>query len=167
MIKEKYYKAILELQKTKSINSISVRDIATQLEITTGSIYYHFSGKNDLLNQMFCFYEHNLELFIEKHQDEELALFLKSYIDYGIKHNEQFCFINQSEIADFLTSESIAYSYQVHLKLIDKMQIKKEQVHKKVIVLGAIRSLLTAPDYYEACNQELLIKELINVINSK
>ncbi len=167
MIKEKYYKAILELQKTKNINSISVRDIATQLEITTGSIYYHFSGKNDLLNQMFCFYEHNLELFIEEHQADKLSQFLKSYINYGIAHNEQFRFINQSEIAHFLTEESIAYSYQVHLKLIDKMQIQKEHTHKKVIVLGAIRSLLTAPDYYEVCNQDLLIKELIKVINSK
>lgn len=166
MNREKYYQAILNLQKHKSITNISMRDIAKELNITTGSLYYHFSGKNDLLNKMFCFYKHSLEEFIIEHQQDDLTSFLNEYINYNKKYIDQFRFTSQSEIANFLTEESISYSHDIHLKLIEKLQINPEDKHIKIIVLGSIRSMLTAPSFYDYPNQDKLVFELIKIIKS-
>lgn len=166
MVREKYYQAILDLQQQKSIASISVRDIAKQLNITTGSLYYHFTGKNDLLNKMFCYYRKEMEIFLDQHEKDDLETFLNQYIDYEMENIEQFRFAFKSELANFLTEESILYSRSIHVRLMEKMEIDPMQTHKKIIVLGSIRSLLTAPSYHDKPDKQMFVKELIKIIKS-
>lgn len=70
MKKPVYYQAILDLSKTKTLATISMRDIAKQLNISNGSLYYHFKSKEDLLNQMFRYYKQQVSDVLEPVDNE-------------------------------------------------------------------------------------------------
>ncbi|MEA5021182.1 MAG: TetR/AcrR family transcriptional regulator [Gordonibacter sp.] len=47
--KQRIIDAAIDVIKEKSVEAASMRDIAKRAGITTGSIYYHYESKNDLL----------------------------------------------------------------------------------------------------------------------
>ena len=48
--REKIILAAEELITSKGVNSFSLRDIANYLDISTGSLYYHFKAKDDIIS---------------------------------------------------------------------------------------------------------------------
>lgn len=165
MVKTKYYQAILELSAEKSLAAISVRDISNHLGISTGSLYYQFSGKNDLLNQMFRYYKNSLGDYIENLSDDPTAL-LNSYLDYSFAHNLEFRFVYSSELSNLLDRESLEVSLNNHKKILKKLNLEYgNDAHITTIVFGTMRAYLMAPSYMLQCNQVKLVDELVNIIN--
>lgn len=166
MKKIKYFQAILELTENKSITTISMRDIANHMDLSTGSLYYHFKGKDDLLNQMFLHYKQNIHDYITTVSGDNLELLIK-YLDYNFKHNLEFGFIYSSEILKFLDSKSLQVSKQQHIYLIEKLDLKySRDAHITTIVFGTMRAYLMAPSYMLKCDQRKLATELNNIITN-
>ena len=55
--KEKIFDAAIELFANKGFKGTSVREIASALGLTEGAIYRHFSGKDEILAQVFTYAE--------------------------------------------------------------------------------------------------------------
>lgn len=164
MKKEMYYNAVLDLNVEKGLYAISVRDISTKLGISTGALYYQFKNKDDLFNSMFMFYKKQFEQFVDNGSNDPFT-FLVSYIDYYETRPEQFNFIFSSELGNFLNEASIQYSLLVHLKMLSKLGlIRGQHSHIISIVLGSIRTHLTAPEYYVKPDKELFVATLVKVI---
>lgn len=166
MKKLKYYNAILELTKEKGLAAISVRDIANHLNISTGSLYYQFDGKNDLLNKMFIYYKQEFSNFLDT-LDNDTHTIVSNYLEYNMNHHLQFKFVYSGELSELLNEESLRMSLATHLKLLDKLGLDYDQdSHIITIVLGTIRAYLFAPSYMKRCDQQLLVEELVKIINN-
>lgn len=163
MKKIKFYNAVLELSKTKHISTISVRDIANHLGISTGALYYQFKSKDDLLNEMFVYYKLEYDEFIEE-LDTDPTTFLQAYLDYYSRYIDQFKFTYSSELAHILNHTSLVTSLSSHLKTLDKIGLDYEKdAHLVTIIFGTIRAYLLAPDYMKKCDQKLMIEELVKL----
>jgi AcrR family transcriptional regulator len=55
--KEKIFDAAIDLFANKGFRGTSVREIASALDLTEGAIYRHFSGKDEILEQVFTYAE--------------------------------------------------------------------------------------------------------------
>ncbi|WOO87524.1 TetR/AcrR family transcriptional regulator [Mollicutes bacterium LVI A0039] len=166
MKKTIYYDAILELSAVKSLATISVRDIATHLGISTGSLYYHFTNKDDLVTQMFCFYKKQLDEFLDNAKPDA-ELLLTEYLEFYEARTGQFKFVYSSELGNILSQDALDYSLQIHLKFLDKLGLDfKTDAHITTIIFGTIRAYLLAPDYMHKCDQTLMIKELVTILNA-
>jgi AcrR family transcriptional regulator len=55
--KEKIFDAAIDLFANKGFRGTSVREIASALGLTEGAIYRHFSGKDEILEQVFSYAE--------------------------------------------------------------------------------------------------------------
>ncbi len=167
MKKEVYYQAILELTATKTLTSISVRDIAKHLEISTGSLYYHFKSKEDLLNQMFIYYKTKHADYIASIDSEDIKTLLLKHIEYNNEHKSEFSFVYSTELANILNQESLALSLEAHLSFLDKLGLDYERdSHITTIIFGTIRSYLISPSYMLRCDKEQLVSELTSILNN-
>lgn len=166
MEKVAFYQAILKLSTTKPLNMISVRDISHELGISTGALYYQFKNKRDLLNQMFIHYKQELEQFIDSLSGSKQDI-LSSYLEYCQSHLPEYNFFLSSELVNSLQQESIEYSATVHRKILNKLEIDFDnQNYLNAIVMGTIRSMLTAPSYFSCKHDsEQIIDVLIDVID--
>lgn len=166
MKKIKYFEAILELTKEKSLNTISVRDIANHLELSTGSLYYQFNGKSDLLNQMFIYYKQQIDDHM-KDIDNDYYQFFSTYLSYNIEHNLEFRFIYSSELANLLSPEALKLSLDIHLNLLKKLGLDYYQdSHMITIIFGTMRAYLMAPSYMVQCDADKLARELVTILNN-
>lgn len=163
MKKEKYYDAVLHLSESKSLTSISVRDIANYLNISTGSLYYQFANKDDLLNSMFIKYKAQMLNILKP--CTSITQLLKLYLEYNSENIAAFKFTYSSELAHFLTQDSKDFSFNVHLQLLEILNLKyQDDSHITTIIFGTMRAYLIAPDYMLRCDQDKLIIELVNII---
>lgn len=161
MKKEVYYQAILELTTEKTLTSISVRDIAKHLNISTGSLYYHFKSKEDLLNQMFIFYKSKHAEYIASIDGDIKTLLLK-HIEYNQNHKTEFAFVYSTELGNILSEESLQLSLNAHLTFLKKLGLEyRRDTHITTIIFGTIRSYLISPSYMLRCDIEQLVNELV------
>ncbi len=166
MKKPVYYQAILDLSKTKTLATISMRDIAKQLNVSTGSLYYHFESKEDLLNQMFRYYKQQISSVLDP-IDNETSKVITSYLNYNFTHNSEFRFVYSSELSNLLDDQSLELSLHFHLLLLKKLGLQyRTDSHIITILFGTMRSYLNAPSYMQRCDQELLVTELTTIVEN-
>lgn len=166
MQKTDYYNAILELSNTKTLNTISVRDIAKYLNISTGALYYQFTSKEDLINQMFIYYKQQLDDYINTLDDDPYTL-LSSYLSYNFEHNLEFNFVYSSELSSFLCSEALEMSLHSHLNLLSKLGLNySKDAHITTIIFGTMRAYLLAPSYMNRCDPKQLTNQLVHILNN-
>lgn len=89
-------KTAIKTVNTKGFEKATMEEIATELKMTKGSLYYYFKNKNDLMYQ--CHY-HVLSQAIEIHEkhllekwspSELLAAMISTHIDFAIDEKEIF-----------------------------------------------------------------------------
>ncbi len=162
----KYFEAILELSKEKTLNTISVRDIANNLDTSTGSLYYQFRSKEDLINQMFVYYRTQANEFLLE-VDNDPYTFFSTYLRYNLKHNLEFKFIYSSEISNMLNDQSIEVALATHLALLDKIGLNlTTDAHMVAIIFGTMRAYLMAPAYIKQCEPDQVARELASILNN-
>lgn len=59
--RDKIILAVEELIASKGVNSFSLRDIAKYLNISTGSLYYHFKTKDEIISAIIDIHFNDLE----------------------------------------------------------------------------------------------------------
>lgn len=100
MKKEEIFEKIEVLFFDKTFKQVSMQDIALFLWIKKPSLYYYFSSKevlfDELIDYSFLNYKKNILKLIEKNLD----LFIKEFISYPQKTKNLFSLINQTWYCD-------------------------------------------------------------------
>ena len=78
---QKILQAALTLMREQSYDRVSVRDICTAADITTGAFYHHFSSKEDLLRLGFAPLDDYLEGLLAEHPDAPPLARLELLVD--------------------------------------------------------------------------------------
>ena len=73
-----------------SYPGVSMSDIAKKLNVTKAALYYHFTGKSEIYKKVLDEVFGNLsastaKAFNEKTASKKLRLFIKNYLDFGLK----------------------------------------------------------------------------------
>ena len=73
-----------------SYPGVSMNDIAKKLNITKAALYYHFTGKAEIYKKVLDEVFGNLDAYVtkafnEKTDGEKLQVFIKNYLDFGLK----------------------------------------------------------------------------------
>lgn len=78
--------AALELMRERGFETVSVRDICNQANITTGAFYHHFPSKEALISRGFGALDRYVEKALEGHEEDSPALrlqiILEAYADF-------------------------------------------------------------------------------------
>lgn len=79
-----------ELFSQYSYHSVSMSDIAKKLNVTKAALYYHFTSKAEIYKKVLDEVFDSLTAFTaealkEKTANKKLRLFIKNYLDFGLK----------------------------------------------------------------------------------
>lgn len=96
MLRQQIMQAAREMFVAEGVERVSMRKIAEKISYSPTTIYLYFKDKNDLLAQIceetFARLTHNI-VGIQRLSDnpiEKLRLGLREYIQFGLKHPEQY-----------------------------------------------------------------------------
>lgn len=102
--RDKIILAVEELIASKGVNSFSLRDIAKYLNISTGSLYYHFKTKDEIISAIidihFSDLESDYDAWLIKHKDD---LTIERFLDVVFYKSTEL--YNHSKIHVYLINE--------------------------------------------------------------
>lgn len=113
--KDKIIEAVEELIATRGVNNFSLRDIANYLYISTGSLYYHFKTKDEIISAI-----------VDKHY----AILEKDYDAWLIKHKGELTVNRFLEVVFYKSTELFNHS-KIHIYLINEC-MRNEEIKKKI-----------------------------------
>ncbi len=101
--KEKILRTSLALFNHAGEPNITTLDVATELEISPGNLYYHFKGKDDIIEVLFERFEAEiLELQIQSLSSESALLDMWTYLQFSFEIMAQYLFLFR-DVADLLS----------------------------------------------------------------
>ena len=111
----------LELFNQRGESSVSSVDIALELDISPGNLYYHFKGKEIIVAALFDLYREQMDQVFYSAQNKELSIeeffyFLFLVLEKG--HLFQFLYHNQANLAE--NHPSVAKRFKKHLLFQEK-----------------------------------------------
>lgn len=96
--------SLKDLMRTKSLEEISVGDIATHCEMSRNAFYYHFQDKFDLVNWVFR--TESAAYFAQEINRENWSSVLHSFYDYFRENRVFYCnalaYTGQNSLQDYL-----------------------------------------------------------------
>jgi len=112
--------SLIELMKTKSILSISIKDICTLADISRSTFYAHYKDQYDLLKhteeEILEFFEDLLENYKDKHSKKETFLMLEEILTY-IANNGDTIQVLLSENGDIDFQKKLLYHFIMHKQI--------------------------------------------------
>lgn len=103
--KERIIRSAEELIASKGVNNFSLRDIANYLDMSTGSLYYHFKTKDEIVSAIvemhFKELERDYDAWLLKHKDH---LDIGRFFDVVFYKSTEL--YNHSKIHIYLLNES-------------------------------------------------------------
>ncbi|WJG08192.1 TetR/AcrR family transcriptional regulator [Aliiglaciecola sp. LCG003] len=111
----------LELFNQRGESSVSSVDIALELDISPGNLYYHFKGKEIIVAALFDLYREQMDQVFNSAQNKDLSIeeffyFLFLVLEKG--HLFQFLYHNQANLAE--NHPSVAKLFKKHLLFQEK-----------------------------------------------
>lgn len=93
----------LDLFNQQGETSVSSVDIALELNISPGNLYYHFKGKDSIITSLFAQYQSDMSKILNAPEHDSLNLeefFYYLLLIFQISHDYRFLYRNPSEIAE-------------------------------------------------------------------
>ncbi len=113
MTKELILKKAFELTKDQGIENLSMRKLAVEVGCTPSTIYHHFSDKNEVLNELVLYVEH--EHRSKKYEENTpFADLIESFFIMDQESEDYHRFISKYCNASFLTDETKAVLQENH-----------------------------------------------------
>jgi len=112
----------LELFNQQGETNVSSVEIALELDISPGNLYYHFKGKDSIITSLFAQYKSKMTKILNPPEDQALELeefFYYLLIIFQVSHEFRFLYRNPAEIAD--QYPSIAKSFRQILNQKEKV----------------------------------------------
>ena len=115
--KEKILSAVEKLLAVKGVKNISIADIASASGLSQGTIYYHYSAKDDIIFDV-----------IEKHVDE----MKKEFEEWFARHQEG---ISPDRFLEVILSKGVMLfdRAKMHLFLINECMSENDALRKKFL----------------------------------
>lgn len=116
--------AATNLFAEKGFNGTSIGDLANELGLTTASLYYHVSGKQELLLRVL---EDGMANFLTRLEEvAEMGLEPREKLRLAVENHLQFVLTNQQEVAVFLRERRFLESpyreaYDARVKRYDEL----------------------------------------------
>jgi len=109
--------SLMELMKTKSILSISIKDICDLADISRSTFYAHYKDQYDLLRQIeeetLAYFENMLDKYKDKHSKKETTQMLEEMLTY-IANNFNSIQVLLSENGDILFQKKLFQHFTNH-----------------------------------------------------
>ena len=104
------FQATLNLIAKQGFHGTSMFSIAKKAKVAAGTIYHYFTGKEDLINELYLFVLEKLddrlltEFDKEKRIEENLSILWTNWIKFYIENPKEFLFLEQYSSSPFVTS---------------------------------------------------------------
>jgi len=146
----------LELFNQHGEANISSVDIAMELDISPGNLYYHFKGKEIIIAGLFELYQVRMNKVLRAPENEALTLeefFYYLLLVFQVSHEFRFLYRNPAEMAE---------KYPQIAKGFSRILSLKEKVFSTSISNFHTQGLLLSSDI-----QQMQIVELIGLIGTQ
>ncbi|GAA6185077.1 MULTISPECIES: TetR/AcrR family transcriptional regulator [Alteromonadaceae] len=100
---EKILVTSLDLFNQHGESNVSSVDIAVELDISPGNLYYHFKGKEMIVAALFDLYKNQIDTAFNSATNKDLSIeefFYFLYVILEKGHHFQFLFHNQANLAE-------------------------------------------------------------------
>jgi AcrR family transcriptional regulator len=97
----------LELFNQHGEANVSSVDIAIELDISPGNLYYHFKGKESIITSLFALYQSRMTKILQASETESLTLeefFYYLLLIFQASHDFRFLYRNPAEINEKYSS---------------------------------------------------------------
>lgn len=130
--------ALLELSENKQIGDITIRDIANKGGFSVGTIYNHFSNKNDIVNALYLKLKDEVTEVMVTAKEQGMTVMFESYIDFGFKNKIKYNYIFSDEVRKVITNETQDKVDDYWLKDIRSKFPKGEEQVCSMIMFGTL-----------------------------
>ncbi len=150
---EKILVTSLDLFNRRGESNVSSVDIAIELDISPGNLYYHFKGKEIIVAALFDLYREQMDNVLKSASGKSLSIedffyFLYLMLEKG--HLFQFLYHNQANLAE--NHPGVAKSFKKHL-------LSQEKCIENLLASFAQQKLLKAD-----IAQQLQMVEIIGLV---
>ncbi|TQV76602.1 TetR/AcrR family transcriptional regulator [Aliikangiella marina] len=143
----------LELFNHHGEANVSSVDIANELDISPGNLYYHFKGKEIIIAALFEMYEAKMNKALHASTESELSLeefFYYLYLIFEISHTFRFLYRNPAELAEkyppiakgfrktLVTKEKVFSACLNNFRQSSHLKASDKQIHNLVELMGLI-----------------------------
>ena len=160
--------SIIELMKTKSILSITIKDICELADISRSTFYAHYKDQYDLLRQIevetFTYFENMLNNYKDINSKEEITQMVEEMLTY-IANNRNSIQVLLSENGDINFQKKVFQHFTNHKQLTkyfsEKRQDNETNTFNSVfLVYGSIGLV----QYWLKNHQSIPIPKLTNIL---
>lgn len=149
--KNKILDAAKKLAFEEDFDSLTIRDICKEAQISVGAFYYHFSSKEEMINESFLLYDHDLELRIDEYDESDPIGSLKKVL------------LDQTEYVSSFPHKLVVEYYKTLLTSSTKGALNHDRTYYKTVshfVALAIDRKEFSPDYTEEYLSNYFIKHI-------
>ncbi len=146
----------LELFNQHGEANVSSVDIATELDISPGNLYYHFKGKESIISGLFTLYQQKMNKILLTPEVEQLTIeefFYYLLLIFDASHMFRFLYRNPAEISE---------KYPTVAKGFRRMLASKEKVFRRCIDTFGQQNKLIGDN-----SQKTQMVELIGLIGTQ
>ena len=172
--KEQILEVSLELFNSEGEANLSAVDIANEMDISPGNLYYHYKGKEELIQALFERYEGSIKTLLQEAIDgqgelEEILAIYLVLVEQIYKY--RFFYRNLSDLLEKYSDIERRFRRLISLKeavsviAIQKM-VEKGHLDEEQVILGGeeqiaanVTMILTCLYEYQAVHGEILEKE--------
>ncbi len=137
--KHKILQASLQLFNEEGEQDITAVDIANELDMSPGNLYYHFKGKDPIIHQLYVDFENSFKSVLLAAMNEPLALednWVYFYVLFEEVADFRFFYRNQQSLIERYSDLEPRFRALVHLKIETMTAIIAELNRQGFIVIG-------------------------------
>ena len=178
--KEEILKVAAKLFRKKGYNSVSMRDLAAEMNIKAASLYNHISGKKEILADIVLEVAHEFTAAMEDVISQEISFIKKIerlieiHIEITLNHSDALASLNNDwmhlEGKNLNAFIGMRDDYEDNFRNIIKQGIESKEIkphHPEVILFSILSTLRTLYLWHEKRGKldvNVLKKEMVSVL---
>lgn len=156
--------ALLKLTEEKQIGDITIRDIASEANVSLGSIYNKIGNKNNIVNVLYLQIKEELNSIMMKESSDDLDKLLDAYITFCFTNKVKYNYIFSEDIKKALTEETLVKVQDSWLYDIRAIFPSDEQEVCILIMFGAINRYISTIEARDYSLEKQLLTKLVDLL---
>ena len=127
--------------------NVTTVDIANEMDISPGNLYYHFRGKESIIEELYSKYDSELLGLLRQSLDDPLSLEEHWYFIYVIFeeiHKFRFFYLNAANIMLRYPDIERRFRRLINAKVLTIEELGKNLIDKEVLTAGKLDTKLLA-----------------------
>ncbi len=149
--KDAILKSVLKLVNREGFYHLNMKKIAQEAGVAAGTIYVHFKGKEELINELYKMVAHDFQQYVlqglkEGSSHKEVFFdMLGNALDFFVNEPDSFSFMEQYAYSPFLFKETQEENFQLLQPIYKIMREAKKQKMVKDLPEAMLVSLIYGP----------------------